>query len=280
MPGPLLCRVRQRLPVAVVSLEGRLDETSVVGALVSLRDCLADQPTVLVLEAADLSVSGPLALAPVLSLAERAWRWPGARVVLCQAPPAVRDLVPAIARGGGAHAEGAHGGGTHGEGGHRGGAPGGVRLCDDIADALRNAGRQPIPPRLELRLSSGPDVPAACRRLVNQACRAWGVPRLRRLGELIISELATNAVVHARTPIVVTLRLLPDANGRTLRVAIRDKDPRLVERQSDGTQPPIERGRGLLILDAMADAWGSEPTGDGKVVWAEITSPQSSQSRE
>jgi anti-sigma regulatory factor (Ser/Thr protein kinase) len=258
VPGPLLCRVRQRLPVAVVTMEGRLDESSVVGALVSLRDCLADQPTALVLEASGLSVSGPLALAPVLSLAERAWRWPGASVVMCRAAPAVRDLVPAQANGGG------------------------LRLCDDPDEALRRAGSRPVPPRLEVRMSPGPDAPAACRRMVDEACRDWEVPRLRRLGRLIVSELATNAVLHAGTPMVVTLRLLRSEADRTLRVAIRDNDPRLVERLPEDTRanPPKERGRGLLILDAMADAWGSEPTADGKVVWAEITSPQSSQSTE
>lgn len=277
MPGPLLCRVRQRLPVSVVSLEGRLDETSVVGAVVSLRDCLADQPTALVLEAGGLSVSGPLAFAPVLNLAERAWHWPGVPVVLCQAPAAVRDLVPVRAPGGTARG-GTDGGGTGGPGVNGGG----LRLCDDTDEALRRAGRHPVPPRLELRLTPGRRAPAACRRLVEQACQDWAVPRLRRIGQVIISELATNAVIHAGTSMVVTLRLLPDLAGRTLRVAIRDKDPRLVERHPDdaGTDRLIERGRGLLILDAMADAWGSEPTGDGKVVWAEITSPQSSKSTE
>jgi hypothetical protein len=34
--------------------------------------------------------------------------------------------------------------------------------------------------------------------------------------------------------------------------------------------PEDEHGRGLLLLDAMADAWGSSATGDGKVVWANV----------
>jgi anti-sigma regulatory factor (Ser/Thr protein kinase) len=95
--------------------------------------------------------------------------------------------------------------------------------------------------------------------------------RVRRLAELIISELASNAVLHARTPAVLTVRLL----GSCLQMAVRDGDPRLVYHPPPGAHGAHdgEHGRGLLILEAMADQWGSVPTGNGKVVWAQLGIP-------
>ena len=74
--------------------------------------------------------------------------------------------------------------------------------------------------------------------------------------------------MHARTEIGLILRL---ADG-TLSVAVRDGDPRPMYRPAPGAggAPGDEHGRGLLVLDAMTDAWGSHPTADGKVVWATI----------
>ncbi|HKT02510.1 MAG TPA: ATP-binding protein, partial [Rugosimonospora sp.] len=125
---------------------------------------------------------------------------------------------------------------------------------------------------LEAELLPGPDAPALSRALVSRACQEWGVGRVRRLAELVVSELASNAVVHARTPAVATVRLLDDC----LQMAVRDGDPRLVSHPPPGAHGAHhgEHGRGLLILDAMTDSWGSAPTADGKVVWAQVRIPR------
>jgi anti-sigma regulatory factor (Ser/Thr protein kinase) len=90
-----------------------------------------------------------------------------------------------------------------------------------------------------------------------------------KLASLVASELVTNAVVHARTPSVMALRLAND----TLHVSVRDNDPRPMFRPDPGLTGAHDgdHGRGLLILDAMADEWGTHPTADGKVVWATIS---------
>ena len=136
---------------------------------------------------------------------------------------------------------------------------------------MQHALRKPVPLRMDVRLMPGPQMPARARELVGRACEQWGLPRVRRLAELIISELASNAVLHARTPAVVTVRLLDDR----LQMSVRDGDPRLVYHPPAGTHGAHhgEHGRGLLILEAMADSWGSEPTGNGKVVWAQVYVP-------
>lgn len=72
---------------------------------------------------------------------------------------------------------------------------------------------------------------------------------------LIVSELATNAVLHARTPFVVEVR---DA-GDVIWVAVRD---------GDVAKP--EPGRGLELVEAASREWGVDSAPAGKVIWAEI----------
>lgn len=249
MPSPLVCQVRRRLPVGVVSLFGTLDETSVVDAVVSLRDCLADQPTALVVDASHLAVSGLAALLPIAALGRDAKNWPGAEISVCSDSASVRSLVIAAA------------------------PDGELRTCTDAEETVVRWLELPVPPRVEANLMPGPDMPAATRQLVALACTQWGVPRIRRLAELVSSEMASNAVVHARTPVLVTVRLLAES---CLQISVRDKDPRLVHHPPPGAHGAHhgEHGRGLLILDAMTDAWGSVPTGNGKVVWAHLRVPR------
>jgi anti-sigma regulatory factor (Ser/Thr protein kinase) len=78
----------------------------------------------------------------------------------------------------------------------------------------------------------------------------------------VVSELVTNAILHARTPFSVSVM----AGEEAIRVAVRDGSTELPTRKGDDT---MER-RGLDIIDAMADRWGvaSQPT--GKTVWFEV----------
>lgn len=86
---------------------------------------------------------------------------------------------------------------------------------------------------------------------------------------LMLSELATNAVQHAATEFEVAMTVTPDGAGRLVIVSVRDEAPGFPSPQ----EPPAEapHGRGLRIVDALADAWGVEVQGDrpGKTVWFE-----------
>ena len=82
---------------------------------------------------------------------------------------------------------------------------------------------------------------------------------------LLVSELVTNAILHARSPIDLALRL----SLRTLRVEVRDGSrvaPEQLE-PDDGTLA----GRGLTLVDFCAERWGVEPTEEGKAVWFELS---------
>jgi anti-sigma regulatory factor (Ser/Thr protein kinase) len=89
-------------------------------------------------------------------------------------------------------------------------------------------------------------------------------PELAGRLELVISELSTNAVVHARSPFEVRLWV-----ASKIRVEVSDASsaPPTVRRSGRTGQG----GRGLLIVAVTADRWGFEPTADGKVVWAELS---------
>ena len=85
---------------------------------------------------------------------------------------------------------------------------------------------------------------------------------------LLVSELATNVTLQARTDVQVTVRL----EGASLRAEVRDWN-------SPSYRPclPPEgatTGRGLQLVDTIAWRWGVEPDADGKVVWFELHVPR------
>jgi hypothetical protein len=85
---------------------------------------------------------------------------------------------------------------------------------------------------------------------------------------LVVSELVSNAVMHAGEPICLVVNV-----GAMLRVEVFDGDnrvDRVVLRQLDkGTLS----GRGLRIVNALAESWGTVAHDDGKTVWAELLLP-------
>lgn len=110
-----------------------------------------------------------------------------------------------------------------------------------------------------------PVSPARARRFVRDALAARGLPRdMVDLAVLLASELTTNAVLHARSDIVVTVRL----RAECLRVEVADENPRL----PSPTFVSVDAlsGRGLHIIERVADSWGIDRHDEGKVVWFEL----------
>ena len=111
---------------------------------------------------------------------------------------------------------------------------------------------------------------AAARRLVRGELAAdTQVPTERSdfidAASLLISELVTNAIVHART--AVELRLVTDEH--MLRVEVTDGNPTFpTPRRPIGL---AGTGRGLRMMDDLASRWGVLSSGAGKTVWFELT---------
>jgi signal transduction histidine kinase len=111
--------------------------------------------------------------------------------------------------------------------------------------------------------------PADARRFVTESLVAWSRTDLIDDAAVIITELATNALLHARTGFTVTVSCRVDG---TIRLSVRDASavpPRLRR------PAPFEgSGRGLALVAAIATGWGADVLTDGKVVWAQLPSAQ------
>jgi anti-sigma regulatory factor (Ser/Thr protein kinase) len=93
---------------------------------------------------------------------------------------------------------------------------------------------------------------------------------LRDAAMLVVTELATNAVLHARSAFIVTVQVLPD--GVLLRVndAVA-AGPSVVRGHASG-----ESGRGMWLVEQLSEAWGTTPDDrGGKAVWALLSGPTS-----
>ena len=116
------------------------------------------------------------------------------------------------------------------------------------------------------RFYADPDAPSAARRFVAGLLgrRPYGDRIDAGDAQLVISELATNAVIHAGTPFSVSVR----CDGSVVRLSVQDwSDMQPVMR--DGN-PAASSGRGLRLIAMVSRSWGVEYGPDGKTVWAEL----------
>jgi hypothetical protein len=106
-------------------------------------------------------------------------------------------------------------------------------------------------------------VPAA-RHFVVSVLHAWGLGALDVDAAIVASELATNAVRHADSPFRATL----DRQSDGVRIGVEDagRDP-LARRSTDALDLG---GRGVDIVEALSQRWGSTELPSGKLVWAEL----------
>ncbi len=112
-----------------------------------------------------------------------------------------------------------------------------------------------------LELPADAATPRLARRAISE--RLGGQARCDDL-LLCVSEVVTNAVLHARTSSTMTVRL----EGDRVRVEVADRDPTLPARRDHDLRAPT--GRGLRLLDELASAWGADADAHGKVVWFEL----------
>ncbi|WP_420037030.1 SpoIIE family protein phosphatase [Streptomyces sp. cg28] len=142
---------------------------------------------------------------------------------------------------------------------------------DDVALLLlrrRGAGAARSGGRLTEHVPPGdPEALAAARHMIRAAVRAWGAADRTDEIELVADELVTNALMHTEGPAIVTLRVLTGTDRR-LRVDVEDTSSALPRRREAGEDGVS--GRGLLLVDRLADVWGVEARGGGKCVWCEF----------
>ncbi|MFE3517508.1 SpoIIE family protein phosphatase [Streptomyces sp. NPDC059166] len=105
------------------------------------------------------------------------------------------------------------------------------------------------------------------RSIVRQALADWDLAALADDAELVTGELLVNVLLHTEGGAVLTLEVLPEP-VRRIRLSVQDRSSVWPRRRTPGETSTS--GRGLLLLDAVAERWGIEPRGEGKAVWCEI----------
>lgn len=119
-------------------------------------------------------------------------------------------------------------------------------------------------------LALGPDHAsvAVARRFIAERCLEWGCPELVEDAKLVLTELVTNALVHAGTRCAVRAQYA----GGLLRVEVVDHGGGRPDPKDPGHFD--DHGRGLLLVSALCAAWGVDGRPDGrKIVWAELSAP-------
>ena len=115
----------------------------------------------------------------------------------------------------------------------------------------------------ETQFSAEPTSAAQARAFVSQHLLGHGMPHLVDDIELVVSELATNAVRHAKTPIIVTLEQVDQF------VLLTVADGSLAAPVRQATDVLDTGGRGLSIVDLVSHDWGViRGPGETKSVWA------------
>ncbi|THA71238.1 PAS domain S-box protein [Streptomyces sp. A0958] len=117
---------------------------------------------------------------------------------------------------------------------------------------------------------SDPEALTSARHMIRAAVRAWGAKDRADEVELAADELTTNALMHTDGGAIVTIRVLTGPERR-LRVDVEDRSSALPRRRDAGESGVS--GRGLMLVDQLADAWGVESRGTGKCVWCEFVIP-------
>jgi len=225
----------------MVRLHGMLSLRTVSLCRTTLIKTLTDQPTALVIDIAELRCDEPVAMTVFRSVTRLAAEWPGTTIMLCGAKGNVAEYI-------------------------NGHSTRGLEVFATRADAVAAAERHVAPRQFRLSCDLDIGAPARAREVAVQAFRRWNLPPgVMDDAEVLVSELVTNAIRHARTASTLMLQL----DGRYLYVAVRDESaepPRTV-----ATSDPLAvNGRGLRIVAVLATSWGVLPTADGKVVWATL----------
>ncbi|MFD6420058.1 SpoIIE family protein phosphatase [Streptomyces sp. NPDC060194] len=126
----------------------------------------------------------------------------------------------------------------------------------------------PQAPRMHAYVhEADPEDLVEARRALRRSLHDWGFTELADDVEVAAGELLVNVLLHTEGGAVLTLEVLPEP-VRRVRLWVQDRSSVWPRRRTPGEA--ATSGRGLLMVDSVADSWGVEPRGDGKAVWCEF----------
>ncbi|WP_432505446.1 ATP-binding SpoIIE family protein phosphatase [Kineococcus arenarius] len=146
-------------------------------------------------------------------------------------------------------------------------APAAGTITDDAALLVADyAGPAPGSRESQVVLPPDPRAVATARDHLRITLDAWGLVRIADEAELVVSELVTNAVLHTGCGTALTVRHDPLA----ARLCLGVDDSSTSHPLPRGAGDEALSGRGMHIVDVLAERWWVSPRGDGKTVWAEL----------
>jgi anti-sigma regulatory factor (Ser/Thr protein kinase) len=163
---------------------------------------------------------------------------------------------------------------VHGPDSHHGPGKLAERREDDIALLLLrrdpiDGAPKPVGRRLVVTVGQGqPARIAAARRELRGILQDWYSPDAADAAVLLVSELLTNVLLHTDQEGALVAELSGPPGERRLRIEVSDGSDELPHLRSPGEM--ASSGRGLVLLDLLADRWGVRPSGEGKLVWFEM----------
>ncbi|MFR9672994.1 SpoIIE family protein phosphatase [Streptomyces sp. TR06-5] len=167
---------------------------------------------------------------------------------------------------------------VHGPRSHHTVGPLADRRDDDIALVMLAREGDPLGPdasvappvrRTVLTVAQAePDRIADARHQLGGLLHDWKDPAQADGAVLMLSEMLTNVLLHTDGDAMMMAEISGERGSRLLQVEITDGSDELPHRRSPGEM--ASSGRGLLLLDTLADAWGVEPRGDGKCTWFQL----------
>ncbi|MDT0609608.1 SpoIIE family protein phosphatase [Streptomyces lancefieldiae] len=109
---------------------------------------------------------------------------------------------------------------------------------------------------------------AAARRHLRDLLHDWPSEEQQDAAVLLLSEMLTNVLVHTDTDALLVAEVSGEPGERRIRVEVTDNGDDLPHRRRPGEM--ASSGRGLMLIELLADAWGVAPRGEGKSIWYEL----------
>lgn len=162
---------------------------------------------------------------------------------------------------------------VHGPGSHYTTGPLVDRREDDIAVlVLRREGartRRTPGRRSAMTIAQAePERVASARQQLRELLHDWADTEQVDSAELMVSEMATNVLVHTDGDALLVAEVMGERGERRLRVEVADSSDELPHKRRPGEM--ASSGRGLVLMEMLADAWGVDPRGEGKSIWFEL----------
>ena len=232
MPSEVAYLVDTDQPYPVIGLSGMLSAPDSREMRSTVLDVLATQPEGVVIDVEAVRLGDGTAPRVLAELARDTAAWPASRLMLST---------------------------THGDDW----TAAGITVRSDRAAALAALGDPWPGTRRQLLLDPVVGAARRARELVTEVCARWERPELCGPACIVVTEMVNNVVAHAKSAMTVLLGHI----GDTISVAVRDNST-VIPRFAGPVAPTAYGGRGLLLIDAVSDSWGSLALRDGKVVWS------------